>query len=147
MTSFGRYKFLRIPYGISTGSEVIQRCMGQLFSGQPHEIVIDDILIWVSSVEEHNKSLKCVSEPSICSSLCVKMRNGVGQQHCYSGQAQITSDKPTCPTVFLCAQASDIVCWCFAARSRCSLCSGWHACAFPSRALTDTEAHYAQIEK
>ncbi len=60
MTPFGRYKFLRMPYGISTGSEVFQRCMEQLFSGQPCEIIVDDILIWGSSVEEHDKRLKCV---------------------------------------------------------------------------------------
>jgi len=60
MTPFGRYRFLRMPYGISTGSEVFQRCMEQLFAGQPCEIVVDDILIWGSSVEEHDKRLKCV---------------------------------------------------------------------------------------
>lgn len=60
MTPLGRFKFLRMPYGISTGSEVFQRCMEQLFSGQPCEIVVDDILVWGSSVEEHDKRLKCV---------------------------------------------------------------------------------------
>uniref|UniRef100_A0A8C5QSN3 ribonuclease H n=1 Tax=Leptobrachium leishanense TaxID=445787 RepID=A0A8C5QSN3_9ANUR len=60
MTPFGRYKFLRMPYEISTGSEVYQRCMEQLFAGQPCEIVVDDILIWGSSVEEHDKRLKCI---------------------------------------------------------------------------------------
>ncbi len=35
MTPVGRYAFLRMPYGISTGSEVFQRCMEQLFEGQP----------------------------------------------------------------------------------------------------------------
>uniref|UniRef100_A0A8C5WEL0 ribonuclease H n=1 Tax=Leptobrachium leishanense TaxID=445787 RepID=A0A8C5WEL0_9ANUR len=60
MTPFGRCKFLWMPYGISTGSEVFQRCMEQLFAGQPCEIVVDDILIWGSSVEEHDKWLKCI---------------------------------------------------------------------------------------
>ncbi|KAL1259036.1 hypothetical protein QQF64_009613 [Cirrhinus molitorella] len=60
MTPYGRYKFLRMQYGISTGSEVFQRCMEHLFSGQPCEIVVDDILIWGSSVKEHDKRLKCV---------------------------------------------------------------------------------------
>lgn len=60
MTPFGRYKFLRMPYGISTGSEVFQRCMEQLFAGHPCEIVVDDILIWGSSVEEHDKRLTCI---------------------------------------------------------------------------------------
>lgn len=34
--------------------------MEQLISGQPCEIVVDDILIWSSSVEEHERCLKCV---------------------------------------------------------------------------------------
>ena len=46
MTPVGRYAFLRMPYGITTGSEVFQRCMEQLFEGLPCAIVIDDILVW-----------------------------------------------------------------------------------------------------
>lgn len=45
MTPVGCYAFLRMPYGITTGSEVFQRCMEQLFEGQPCAIVIDDILV------------------------------------------------------------------------------------------------------
>lgn len=35
ITPAGRYRFLCMPYGISTGSEVFQRCMEQLFAGLP----------------------------------------------------------------------------------------------------------------
>ncbi|KAL2080104.1 hypothetical protein ACEWY4_023897 [Coilia grayii] len=54
ITPAGRYAFLRMPYGISTGSEVFQRCMEQLFEGQPCAIVVDDILVWGSTTEEHD---------------------------------------------------------------------------------------------
>lgn len=47
-----------MPYGISTGSEVFQRSMEQLFAGQPCEIVVDDILIWGRKHEEHNERLR-----------------------------------------------------------------------------------------
>lgn len=57
MTPVGRYAFLRMPYGITTGSEVFQRCMEQLFEGQPCAIVIDDILVWGRSREEHDLRL------------------------------------------------------------------------------------------
>ncbi|RXN39425.1 dynein heavy chain axonemal [Labeo rohita] len=62
MTPVGRYAFLRMPYGISTGSEVFQRCMEQLFEGQPCAIVVDDILIWGSTTEEHDLRLRQVMD-------------------------------------------------------------------------------------
>lgn len=52
MTPVGCYAFLQTSYGITTGSEVFQRCMEQLFEGQPCAIVIDDILVWGRSREE-----------------------------------------------------------------------------------------------
>uniref|UniRef100_A0A8C1UUH3 ribonuclease H n=1 Tax=Cyprinus carpio TaxID=7962 RepID=A0A8C1UUH3_CYPCA len=60
MSPFGRYRFLRMPYGISTGIEVFQRSMEQLFAGEPCEIVVDDILIWGQTQEEHNDRLQQV---------------------------------------------------------------------------------------
>lgn len=60
MTPVGWYAFLRMPYGMSTGSEVFQRCMKQLFEGQPCSVVFDDILIWGSTTEEHDLRLRLV---------------------------------------------------------------------------------------
>ncbi len=60
MSPFGRYRFLRMPYGISTSSEVFQRSMEQLFAGLPCEIVVDDILIWGRTHEEHDDRLRQV---------------------------------------------------------------------------------------
>ena len=62
MTPVGRYAFLRMPYGITTGSEVFQRCMEQLFEGLPCAIVIDDILVWGRSREEHDLRLRQVMD-------------------------------------------------------------------------------------
>ncbi|KAL1258948.1 hypothetical protein QQF64_009525 [Cirrhinus molitorella] len=58
MTPFGRYRFLRMPYGISTGSEVFQRSIEHLFDGQPRQIVVDDILVWRHTLQEHDERLK-----------------------------------------------------------------------------------------
>lgn len=60
MSPHGRYRFLRMPYGICTGSEVFQNVMEQLFARQPREIVVDDILIWGRTVQEHDERLKQV---------------------------------------------------------------------------------------
>jgi hypothetical protein len=57
-TPFGRFRFLRMPYGITSGSEVFQHAMEHVFEGLPCHIVIDDILVWGSNQEEHDKRLK-----------------------------------------------------------------------------------------
>lgn len=54
MTPVGRYRFLYIPYRISTGIAVFQRCMEQLFTGQPCQIIVDNFLLWVWIVREHD---------------------------------------------------------------------------------------------
>ncbi|KAI4887219.1 hypothetical protein NFI96_007653 [Prochilodus magdalenae] len=46
-----------MPYGISTGSEVFQRCMEQLFAGLPCNIVVDDLFIWGRTLHEHDQRL------------------------------------------------------------------------------------------
>lgn len=45
-TPFGRYRFLRMPFGITSASEVFQRAMEELFAGYPCAIVVDDLLVW-----------------------------------------------------------------------------------------------------
>ena len=59
-TPFGRYRFLRMPYGITAGSEVYQRAMEHLFEGYPCQIVVDDILVCGKTEEEHDENLKKV---------------------------------------------------------------------------------------
>ena len=56
----GRYRFLRMPYGLNSGSEVFQRSMEQLFDGYPCSIVVDDILVSGRDLHEHNTNLKAV---------------------------------------------------------------------------------------
>ena len=60
ITPNGRYKFLRMPYGITSGSEVFQRSMEHLFANQPCEIIVDDILVYGKNAEEHDANLKQV---------------------------------------------------------------------------------------
>lgn len=56
----GRFKFLRMPYGISSGSEVFQRTMEVLFEGYPCEIIVDDLLVYGKDMKEHDANLKRV---------------------------------------------------------------------------------------
>lgn len=57
-TPFGRYKFERLPFGISSAPEVFQRAMSQVFENQPCEVIVDDILIWADSEQEHLEKLR-----------------------------------------------------------------------------------------
>lgn len=59
-TPFGRFKFLRMPFGINTASEVFQRAMEQIFAGYPCAIIVDDIIIGGKDAKEHEKNLKQV---------------------------------------------------------------------------------------
>ena len=59
-TPFGRYRFLRMPFGINSASEVFQRSMEQLFAGYPCSVIVDDIIIGGRSTAEHDANLKRV---------------------------------------------------------------------------------------
>ncbi len=39
-TPFGRYRFLRMPFGVTSASEVIQRAMEELFAGYLCDIIM-----------------------------------------------------------------------------------------------------------
>ena len=58
-TPFGRYRFLRAPFGIKSIPEMYQRCMSEIVEDiEGVEVIVDDILVWGSTVEEHDKRLK-----------------------------------------------------------------------------------------
>ena len=51
------YKFLRMPYGIKTGTEVFQCSIEHLFTNQTCEIVVDDILVYGRNQDDHDRNL------------------------------------------------------------------------------------------
>ncbi|GBN15052.1 Retrovirus-related Pol polyprotein from transposon 17.6 [Araneus ventricosus] len=58
ITPFGRFRFQRLPFGISSAPEHFQRRMSQMLEGIPGTIChMDDILIWGSTQEEHDQRL------------------------------------------------------------------------------------------
>ena len=54
---FGRFRFARLPFGLSTSSEVFQRAMEDIFAGYPCAIIVDDLLIWGKDDAEHDNNL------------------------------------------------------------------------------------------
>lgn len=57
-TPFGRYSFLRMPFGISSAPEVFHRAMEHVIEGiEGVRVYVDDIVLWGSTIEQHNKRL------------------------------------------------------------------------------------------
>ena len=62
-TPFGRYRFKRLPSGISSAPEVFQRCIARHLEGLEGVVnVIDDILVWGESIEQHDRRLRQLLE-------------------------------------------------------------------------------------
>lgn len=62
-TPFGRYRFLRLPFGLSCAPEIFQRQMVQFIDDIEGVVTyFDDVLIFAKSVEEHNSILERVLE-------------------------------------------------------------------------------------
>lgn len=60
-TPYGRYRFLRMPFGISSAPEVFQRAMHKVMEGlEGVAVVMDDILVWGRTKEEHDQNLENV---------------------------------------------------------------------------------------
>ena len=53
-TPYGRYRYLRMPYGNCSASDVYQRAMEQLFADLPCSIIVDDILVGGRTQQEHD---------------------------------------------------------------------------------------------
>lgn len=58
-TPYGRYRYKRMPFGISSAPEVFQSIMTQAFDDtEGVEVIVDDILVWGEDQGSHNKHLK-----------------------------------------------------------------------------------------
>ena len=57
----GMYRYKRLIYGVTSASEIFQRIMQQILQDIPGcRVIIDDIIIYADSQENHNKILKLV---------------------------------------------------------------------------------------
>uniref|UniRef100_A0A2A4K615 RNA-directed DNA polymerase n=1 Tax=Heliothis virescens TaxID=7102 RepID=A0A2A4K615_HELVI len=62
-TPFGRYKYLRLPFGINASSEIFQRVMMNLFGDLEGVLIfIDDILVYGPNESVHNERLHKVMQ-------------------------------------------------------------------------------------
>ncbi|KAI3359277.1 hypothetical protein L3Q82_002792 [Scortum barcoo] len=57
-TPFGHYSFQRMPFGITSAPEVFHRTMEHIIEGiEGVRVYIDDIVLWGSTLEQHNERL------------------------------------------------------------------------------------------
>ena len=63
-TPWGRYRFTRLPFGISPAPELYQREMDRLFAGVPVEIIVDDFLVHGKDQSEVDEKMRRVLDRS-----------------------------------------------------------------------------------
>ena len=62
-TPFGRYRFVRMPFGICSASEVLQKRVYKVFGDmQGVEVIADDMIISGATEEEHDQLLRNVMQ-------------------------------------------------------------------------------------
>ena len=59
-TVFGRYRYLRMPYGIIYSSEVYQQAIEQLLKCLSCKVIEDNVLIYGTNTHDHDQNLKLV---------------------------------------------------------------------------------------
>ncbi|XP_044748562.1 uncharacterized protein K02A2.6-like [Coccinella septempunctata] len=59
-TPYGRYCFLRMPFGIKSAPEVFHKHFKNIFDMDGVEIYLDDIIVWGETLDEHNLRLRKV---------------------------------------------------------------------------------------
>ena len=58
-TDFGRYRWLRLPFGLNVSSEIFQKRILECFIGLPGIVCIaDDVVIHGKTIEEHDRNLE-----------------------------------------------------------------------------------------
>lgn len=58
-TPFGRYCFLRLPFGIISAPEIFHRAMESIIEGlEGTRVYIDDLVVWGTTRQQHNERLK-----------------------------------------------------------------------------------------
>ena len=83
-TPFGRYRWLRLPFGLKVSSEIFQKRLHQALEGLPGvRCIADDVIIWGRSDEEH--------DAHVCQFLlrCCKTGISLNKEKCRFGLTEI----------------------------------------------------------
>ncbi|KAK2702360.1 hypothetical protein QYM36_019011 [Artemia franciscana] len=133
-TIYGRYRFKRMPFGIISAQDVFQRRMEDAFEGlEGFEIIIDDMIVYGDTQEEHDERLAAILERALVKGIRFnkeKWRFSVSRVK-YFGHSN---------NVELIVDASSH-------RLGAHLVSEGKVTAYASRSLSKTEQKYSQLEK
>lgn len=84
-TPFGRYRFLRLPFGITSVPEIYHRTIHMIYEHIPGcTTMMDDIIVWGSTLQEHNQRLQQVFDASRKSNL------KLNREKCVFGVKELT---------------------------------------------------------
>lgn len=84
-TPFGRYRFLRLPFGITSAPEIYHRTIHMIYEHIPGcTTMMDDIIVWGSTLQEHNQRLQQVFDASRKSNL------KLNREKCVFGVKELT---------------------------------------------------------
>ena len=93
-TPFGRYRFLRMPMGITSASDIFQRVMSQLVEDiDGAEAIMDDIVIWGRDKDKHEKRLKKVMDKAKSQNLTFNKKKCEFQKEEITYVGHVLSDK------------------------------------------------------
>ena len=89
ITPFGRYQFNRLPFGITSAPEHFQRRMHEVMQGLEGAVcLIDDILIYGKTQEEHDKRLTEVLHKIAAAGITLNRDFSKSSQISWSGRRQ-----------------------------------------------------------
>ncbi|XP_033756234.1 uncharacterized protein K02A2.6-like [Pecten maximus] len=142
---FGRYSFRRLPFGIKSAPEVYQRAISEMVNDlEGCDAIVDDLLIWGENIEQHDEQ-----ESSPLRKLLVKDTEWIWekeQEDSFQRLKQLVTEAPVLryydpfKEITLTVDASST-------GLGAALIQDGQPIAYASRALTETQQRYAQIEK
>lgn len=88
---YGRYRFLRMRFGISSAPEIFQHAMHKVVESlEGIAIITEDILVWGQTKEEHDKNLENVLQQ------CRKQNLKLNSKKCCFFQDTVLAHMLTC---------------------------------------------------
>ena len=154
---FGRYRFLRMPFGLKMSQDVFQAKIDQTFKGCKGTVgIADDIVVFGKSEEEHDRHLTEMLDRCSLSTLTAPLRelvkddspfnwNPTHQQAFEAIKSAISAET----TLAYYDPAKEVTLQVDASTAGlgATLLQDKKPIAFASKALTDTESRYANIER
>lgn len=76
-TIFGRFRYTRLPYGLSSAPEFFQQMNENVLVGTGAKVYFDDILVYGSTIEEHNRKLESVLKKLVSAGITLNKEKSV----------------------------------------------------------------------